>query len=287
MSSVSRIVTALAATSIAALTIFAASCSSAPAAQEIVLKAISATQGVTSLKTAIGLSATTETTGGKQPGTTDMTISGSGIVDVSGKKSSLALEMTVNPPGEAPQTLSTNIFVVGDWEYVNSAQSPGWRKIKLSAGTTRPDSQLQQQGLLLRTASTAVSAGQEKIDGIQCYVLTLTPDVNALWQWFLYQGGAAGLKQPQLGSLDLTKAAKDVRLKVWVDTGKFLVRKVQVSMTVEFGLADISAPSSNFTSASFVLSGDISLIDYNIPVDIRLPPDALNATDITGKTTGP
>lgn len=281
-----RKVVALAAIPIVALTVFAASCASRPSTQEIMLKTISATQGVTSLKTAVGLVATTETTGGSKPGTTDITISGAGVVDVPGKNSALSLEMTFTPPGEAARTVNTDVFVVGGWEYVYSVQDATWTKFSLPAGTKGPESQMEQQTMLLRTASTAVYSGQEDVDGVKCYVLKLTPDLNALWQWFLYQGKAAGLQQPPPASVNLAKATKDAQLTIWVDSDKFLVKKVQGSMAVEFTPADVGASASDFASMGVVLSGELSMSDYNVPVDIRLPADAQKATDVTGKIQG-
>jgi hypothetical protein len=216
-------------------------------------------------------------------------ITGSAVGDVLNKKSRTNMTMSMQIAGGTPQSGTADVYVIDGWVYTNDSlagEGGSWTKVKIN--TTMTGDQIAQLTELLKDSTTSTLDGSETVNGTDCYVLAINPDLAALWQWLSSQEGDLG-SSLDLTQTDITKFIKDFGMKYWIAKSNFQIVKTEASMTMN--MDDSSDDGSTTTSATNIdTSGDSSGVtmtmkmettysDYNKTVDIQLPAEAQNAVD--------
>jgi hypothetical protein len=121
--------------------------------------------------------------------------------------------------------------------------------------------------------------GSEKIRGVDCYVLQLTPDMEQLWQLAMQQSGATGETLPDVGEEFLQEVFKNFSIKQWVAKDTYFLTKAEIYMAMELTPEALGYPEEEGL-VTMDITMDLLAYNYNQPVSIELPPEAEEAVEV-------
>jgi hypothetical protein len=128
--------------------------------------------------------------------------------------------VNIDIPGAGKQDISMGMYIVNGWMYMRIGLPQGgeqWMKMKLNNELWTAQNQLSQQIEFLKTAIEVTLLGSEKVDGVDCYVLQIKPNMEALTKWVLsQQQQQSGIGGIDLSKLDLAKLFKTISIKEWI-----------------------------------------------------------------------
>ena len=139
--------------------------------------------------------------------------------------------------------------------------------------------QVESQVELLEAAQVEV-IGSERVRGIDCYVLQLTPDMEQLWQLAMQQAAVTGEEiLPTVAEEFLREMFRSFSVKQWIAKDTYFLTKAEIDMAVELAPEAMGLPEEEG-----VLTMDIAITflayNYNQPVSIELPPEAEEAVEM-------
>ncbi|MFH1775860.1 MAG: DUF6612 family protein [Chloroflexota bacterium] len=207
---------------------------------------------------------------------------GTGSVDNAAKAMQLVLNMTVNVPGEGKQELPTEAYLVSGWMYTRvdiPGAGPYWMKLEMPDEMWGEQNQLDQNRQLLETAEEVNSLGSEEINGIDCYVVEVVPGAEALRTMFS-QIEIPGIGGTDLAELNMADMVKEMSFTEWVAKDSYLFVKTEQHILMEIRPGDIGAGDEDFKKITANIDTGVVFYDYNVPVSIELPEEALEAAEI-------
>jgi hypothetical protein len=234
-----------------------------------------------SLKLDMDMTVNMKVVGGSDPGEMTMTGTGNGVVDIANHEMQMAMDLSMDIPEMGVQTFATESYLVGEWMYT-SFEIPEldqqWLKTAVTPGMWEQQSQLEQQIELLKTAVKVKSLADQLVDGTNCYVFEVVPSLEALGEMLSQQTSAAGIMD--LSQLDLTDLFKEMKIKEWIAQDSYRVLKSEVYIQMQIKPADVGASEADFDTMVMDMNTAVRLYDYNQPVSIVLPPEALEAEEM-------
>jgi hypothetical protein len=217
---------------------------------------------------------------------------GTKVVDIADRR--IHMTMTIDVTGSTSDQFSLEMYFANGEEYVKSSSqhSSGGNQWQMEALTNEiwaSESQVgYYQGLL--TSPSGVSLGpNEMVNGVNCFVLSLTPSTNAMIDWVSSQQQPTGPRfaGPMPGgmvSVVRPDAYQGGSAKVWIDTATYL--PVKADMEAGFrgptggGIITVS-PGTAYTPTGAPVTaqfhGQVMFSGYNQPVSIQLPAAAAGA----------
>ncbi len=214
--------------------------------------------------------------------TTDflMAVNANGAMDRPIENMYMDIDMTFEIPGVQHMEMSTEAYIVEDWFYMGTEVPPApatWTKTPLTGEEwEEQDIASQQLDLLLDVEVELV--GTEAVDGTECYVLELTPDMEKLLALLQWSGAKGGLPP----DLDLEEVLTDFSVMQWIAKDTYLTRKTTVNLTMAFtpeSLGITPEPGGEF-DATADMAITIIMHHINQPVTIYLPPEAADAEEM-------
>jgi Family of unknown function (DUF6612) len=253
-------------------------------AQEVLTNAITAMQKITSYKLDYNLTMDMDMTGA-QAMQMAMDGGGTGAMDVTNQKIQMTMDADVEIPGvgtsKMNMTMSMEMFLVEGWLYTKMT-IPGsavqWSKMEIPDITSQD--QAAQLLLLMESAIETNLKGSEKVNGVDCYILEVVPDMEALWEWAMSQQGSTFTGKIDLSKFDLSKIMKDVSLKYWIAKNNYQIIKAGTGMTMDADAESLGVTTEEFDSMTMTMNFDMTFSDYNKAVTIELPADAKNAQEV-------
>jgi hypothetical protein len=237
-----------------------------------------------SLKMDLDMDMTMTVKGGASPGQMTLTGNGTGVVDMVSHEMQMAMDISMNIPEMGTQTMATEYYLVGGWMYT-SYEIPDmdkqWLKTAVTTDMWQQQSLVEQQIEFLKTAVKVKSLPDEAVDGTDCYVFEAVPSVEALGELLSQQASVIGMDLSQLNLADLVK---EMRVREWIAQDSYQVLKSEVYLQLQMKPADVGATSDDFDSMVIDMNIATKLYDYNQPVSIELPDEALDAQEIPQST---
>ncbi len=251
-------------------------------AQEIASNAVDTSTKIDAYKLDMNMSMTVEVSGGTSPGKLTILQNVVSFVNNANKEMKLTTNMKLDIPGQGKQDMSIEIYVVSGWMYMKmSLPQVGeqWVKMKLTDELWASQNQISQQVAFIKTATEVTSLGTEKVDGTDCYVLQVKPNMEALVKWVLSQS-----QQQQTGidlsKLNLSKLFKSFSIKEWVAKDSFLPMKEDIGVLMEMRPEDVGATAKDFEKMTMDISGQLKFYDYGKRVPVELPQGASKALEM-------
>lgn len=270
---------------LAFLTLAAGCQSKALSTEEILSNTTSAMAKIDSYKIAYDMVLDMEIVGGKQAMKIAMDGTGTGAMDVINKKMQMALDMNAEIPGagtsQVKMSLTMEMFMVDGWLYTKMTipmSGVKWTKTKVEGNEISQD-QLAQLIQLMKSTILTTLTGSEKVNGIDCYVLQITPNMTDLWQWMMSQQGSNLTGDVDLSQFDLSKLIKSYELKYWISKTDFNLIKAKANMSMDVDPATVGASVGDFERMTMLIDLGMTFSDYNKAVNIQLPADAVNAEE--------
>jgi len=162
-------------------------------------------------------------------------------------------------------------------------EEPGW--IKSEAPAEYWEMMTAVSGIknyieLLKTAQVKV-IGSEQVNGVDCYILQLTPEMAELYQTAMNPVGGvgqAGMLAPVPEEL-LEDMFRSFSVKEWVAKDTYLLMKAEIDMAIE-----TTPEFKDYLGEEVDVSIDVTIsflaYNYNQPVTIVVPEEALEASEM-------
>jgi hypothetical protein len=253
---------------------------------QIIANTITASADIDTVSFDMDMSMTVAVVGGSEAGEMTVEAAGTGVMDNANTAMQMVMNMTMDIPGIGEQEMAMEYYIVGEWMYMKIAypeypeMGEQWMKMELSDEIwQQQQSQIDQQIELLETAVTVDYLRSEMVDGTACYLFKIVPDMEALGDLLSQQAySMAGMDFSQFNLADLFE---EMSVKEWIAKDTYLVMKAEVYMTLEMSPEDVGATEEDFDTMTLDMSIGEKLYDYNQPVSIELPEEALNAQEVS------
>ena len=228
---------------------------------------------------------TVEVDGGPNPGTIIVTSSGAGFMDMVNQTMRLTMYIDLSVPGTGSRDWETELYVVDGWIYSGVSvpdEGEEWLKMELASLTWQQQDQLGPYLALLTTTTGIDYKGTEVVNGVECYVLELEPDMDLLSA--LVADATASLAVMDLSALDLTELYEEISVREWLAKDSYLLQRVEVAVVLEIRPEDIGETGDDFDKLTIEVGMALRYYDYNQPFTVVLPPEALDAEDVSPET---
>lgn len=256
-----------------------------PSSQEIVDGATQALDDIRAYEFEMDM--TMDMAGEAEGETFEMTmgIVSSGALDIDNRQIGLNMAMNVALPGEDETGMAIEAYLIDNMGY-SMMDAPGmdptWEKEEVSEADWEEVIEAlmlaEPQIELLETAEVEV-IGSEKVKGVDCYVLRVTPDMAQLWETVMQQatlgfGGEMGL--PEFTEEILDEASYSFSVKQWFAKDTYFLTKVEIDMAIE-----LTAEAMGVEEGEVSINSAMTMLayNYNQPVSIELPPEAEEAIE--------
>ena len=199
----------------------------------------------------------------------------SGTVDVENRQVRMETTNERIPKTGQPEMLGeTEIYFIDGMLYIMlkvPGEEPAWTKEEAPEEWWE---EWQQTGWgdqieLLEAAQVKV-IGSERVDGIDCYVLEVTPDLEQLWQLYNHM---TYHEAPDVTEEYLREVFHSFSVKQWVAKDTYFLTKAKIDIATEFPPEE---PGPSSVDIAMVLLS----YNYNQPVTIVLPPEAEEANQL-------
>lgn len=250
---------------------------------QIITEAVDALAEAETYKFDTDMSITMDVIGGTEPGRMSMGADGTGAIDSVNREMQMAMNMTMNVPGQSEQEMGMEIYIVGEWVYVKMSvplMGEQWMKTKLTPEMWEMQKQVDQQIELLKTATEVKLVGSELVDGTDCYVFDIIPDVEKLAEFLAQQQGMQGMDLEDIENLEELFEKTSMSIREWIAKDSSLLMRAQAHMLMEVTPEDVELTLEDFDRMTMDFSIDMTIRDYNQPITIELPPEALQAPEI-------
>jgi hypothetical protein len=218
-----------------------------------------------------------EVTGGDRPGTRIYGQNCTGTIDIVSRQ----CEMEIMQDGFPMQGMQTYIkqYLINEMRYTKAdtldyedKDHELWVKVSLKDEELNHDDKLWeysnilgQQIELLNTAQRADLLRVEKYNSVNAYVLDIEPDWESFTDWI---SGSPPWQHPD--RYNFPEQIRHLSFRLWISKETFFIIKSEINTVYNI----VSADSSDVTE--YFLS-EIYFNDYNHPVEIKLPEEALKA----------
>jgi len=228
---------------------------------------------------------TMDVTGGIQAGKITMDATGDGAISLVDQRMKMMLTMTMDMPYMGEQTIEQESYFVEGWMFIRQSMAGidlGWMKMEVPEGMWETQNQLDQQIKFLTGGNLSMVRylSSEKVAGVDCYVVEVTPDMVDLANYLSQQQGMEGLTPADLTKLIV--AIKQFSVKQWLAKDSCLCMKSSIHIYMEMTPELLDMTEGEFKKIAMDIDIEMTFRDYNKPVSIVLPPEALDAEEITG-----
>jgi len=232
------------------------------------------------VKLDMDMAMTAEIIGGPDEGEISMTGDGTGVMDMVNREMQMTMNMSVDIPEMGEQTMVTKTYLVGDWMYTGVAIpdfGEQWFKMEAMPDMWEQQSQLEQQLAFLKSAVEVKSLPDETVDGTDCYVFEVVPSMEALGDLLAQQSSTMGM---DFNQMDLANLFEEMKVTEWISRDSYQVLKSEVYMRMQMQPEDIGATEADFDKMVMDMNMTMRSYDYNQPVSIILPAEALDAMEM-------
>jgi len=262
---------------------------SQPELQQIVTDSIATYKGLTTYRFDITMDISAEAIGGSQPGKLTGTLKSSGGTNLASKEMQMNMDMSMNTEGigdeNGPQSLGYEMYMLSDWVYMKIAmmgKDEQWAKmpvtdeLKESFAVNIIDQQIEPLDSPLKVELLR----SEKVDGQECYVLSVLPDWTKITKWLSEQQGATqGVDWAKMENL--SDVFKKTEFVYYVIKESNLLKKMVVSILMEYTSEQAGITSVDYDRMTMDIRMDMNLYDYNKSFSVKLPTEAENATQMS------
>ena len=182
-------------------------------------------------------------------------MSGLGSIDITNQK--MYLEQSADMQGTS---ITTSIYFVEEVMYSNTPTT-GWMKQNITTTLWNTYDQMEMQVSLIES-SEVKKLDDAKVNGVDCYVLELTPDLEQYYNMIMQQQGQDLSQLPE--GTDFSELMSDWLIKQWIAKDTNYMMKSYYTMTMNF-----------FGEITYDMT--VEYTNYNEPVTIELPEEAESA----------
>ena len=163
-------------------------------------------------------------------------------MDAANKKMSMEMTSSMETPDKAempdgPTEMTMVMYLVDNAMYMKMDMGiPGipvqWTKMDMPEGyedTWDSQNQMEQQIELLSISEVDLLKA-ETVNGVDCYVLKITPDMEKYSEFLMKQGGMSKLMQGMQEDFDIGKLIKGMSITQWIAKDTLFPMKTEMQM---------------------------------------------------------
>jgi outer membrane lipoprotein-sorting protein len=218
-----------------------------------------------------------EVIGGPKPDGATMAGKGTGAIDSANREMQIIMDMDIDVPGKEKQSQPMEAYLVDGWMHIKvSVEEKGaqWMKMPLPDEMWDSQSQINEQIEFLETAKEVNFMGIEDVNGTDCYVVEIVPSAEALNK-MLSQIQMPDIEGADLSQFSFADMIKEMSFKQWIAEDGYLIMKSETHVVMEISPEDVGASVEEFQKITADQSAVMVFYDYNEPVSIELPAEAL------------
>jgi len=223
---------------------------------------------------------------GDEDTTVTLVGTGTGVTDSVKRQMHMVMNMTVNTPEQDTIDMPVEYFLVDGWMYMKISvpeQEAQWLKLEMPDDMWEEQNQAQQQIEMLRTAKEVNFLGFEDVNGVECYVVEIVPDLAALQRIISQmQGQMSQLGDLDLSAMDLGEMLKQVSVTQYVAMDSYLFMRTDEHIVMEITPEAMGLPEEEFDRITEDVTTVLVFRDYDEPVTIQMPQAALAAVQMGG-----
>jgi hypothetical protein len=136
-------------------------------------------------------------------------------------------------------------------------------------------SQLSQQIEMLQTAEEVNFLGSAEVNGTDCYLVEIVPGAEVLRQ-LLSEFQMPDIEGVDAAKLNLGELIKELAIKQWIAKDGYLIMQSETHVIMEISPEDVGADVEEFQQITADQSAVMLFYDFNEPVSIELPAEALD-----------
>ncbi len=173
--------------------------------------------------------------------------------------------------------MRSETVVLNDTAYMKVVRPNGtvaWFKTKVGEDFWRRSDQIDQQVTLLRI-SKVVKVADGRVNGEDCYVLDLKPDMDKFAEFVISYS-----RNVPKNKTELTKIIKDVEVRMWIAKDTFYPIKTEIRTLMRFPMGISIGNLKGSLNITEKTKTVITLYDINEPVVVRIPKGAENAKSL-------
>lgn len=243
-------------------------------ADEVVQDSLAAQAGVTSSHVEITLDATAQGTLSGSALNVALTGTANGDFDWANKKMKAHVTADITYNAYPVPTVTMDMYAVDNCSYTQTTAfgtTDNWTKAALPMDFWfTPDNAQFINSILQSTQAEYLP--NEKVDGINCYVVQLTPDIAAIQQT-LSQQSSTDNEVPNLANL-----VSNLSFKVWVAKDTSFVTKIEIALSAHIP-PEVLGETANSGGLDITLTISMQATDFNKSLSIELPAEAQNAKE--------
>lgn len=250
--------------------------------QQLVEESISNKQNITTFKMTMDYSMIMQVTGGNDPGTMAMNMYSEAEIDNKNKEMFMSMSMDMNMDNgdseQMPFDTKMEMYAVDGWMYTKVSIpmfGDQWMKMKLTEETWAEQVQTEDMWQFLDSAADYEIVGSEVINGVDCYILKVTPSMEKLLEWAASQQ-ETGM---EINDMITEEALKSFEVKEWIARDSKMPMREMIKMIIEIGSED---SQGEFEQMTMDIRGTLDYYDFGKPVTITLPPEAASAQEMPG-----
>jgi hypothetical protein len=217
-----------------------------------------------------------------------MTIANSGTLDLENvqMRVDIAVNSSTVAPEEDDQEMRVELYITDGMMYNAMSEAPeeeptwmkeevspeAWENLKAIVG-------LETYKELIETVQVEV-IGSEKVKGVDCYLLQLTPKMAQLWQIAMQPIGGGVFEGGILPSVPeefLQEVFRSFSVRQWIAKDTYFLMKVKIDIVIESTPELMDYLEDEEGEMTIDLSISLLAYNYNQPVSIVLPQEAKEA----------
>ncbi len=231
----------------------------------------------------------TDVVGGSNPWKTTLNTGIAGAKNVAEDQTQITLNISINMVGMGQtgeeQNILYDMYALDDWLYMNMTSTTlgsYWIKVQRSSELekTLNLNTAKQQIKLINSPSSIEYLRTEEVNGVECYVLSISPNKSELANWLDEQATSSENLDWQ-NLVNDSSAFKDFTLYCYLAKDSYLIMRMTTNMVIELSSAQAGANPSDFDTMKMSLNIDMLLYDHNVPYTLTLPEAAASAEEVS------
>ena len=218
-----------------------------------------------------------EMIGGPEPDGATMVGEGTGAIDSTHREMQIIMDMDIDVPGKEKQSMPMESYLVDGWMHIKVSveeQGAQWMNMQFPDEMWDSQSAIGQQIEFLETAEEVNFLGSEDVNGTDCYFVEVLPSPEALNK-MLSQIQMPDIEGADLSQLSFADMIKEMSFKQWIAEDGYLIMKSETRVVMEISPEDVGASVEEFQKITMDQNSVMVFYDYNEPVSIELPAEAL------------